>query len=175
MASQYSANEMCAEAPNTYQVIVKNKMFSNAGRLKVNMGNIYLKQRNYSKAIKFYQIALDQIPSVHKEMRIKIMQNIGVTFIKTGQGASLVAQWLRICLPMRGTRVRALVWEDPTYRGATKPVRHNYWACASGYCAPQWEAATVRGTRTAMKSGPHLPQLEKAHAQKRRPNTVKNK
>ncbi|XP_023386483.1 intraflagellar transport protein 88 homolog [Pteropus vampyrus] len=55
------------------------------GRLKVNMGNIYLKQRNYSKAIKFYRMALDQIPSVHKEMRIKIMQNIGVTFIKTGQ------------------------------------------------------------------------------------------
>lgn len=33
------------------------------------MGNIYLKQRNYSKAIKFYRMALDQIPSVHKEMR----------------------------------------------------------------------------------------------------------
>ena len=29
-------------------------------------------------------------------------------------GASLVAQWLRICLPMQGTWVRALVWEDPT-------------------------------------------------------------
>ncbi|XP_045044013.1 intraflagellar transport protein 88 homolog isoform X2 [Desmodus rotundus] len=85
LASQYSANEMYAEALNTYQVIVKNKMFTNAGRLKVNMGNIYLKQRNYSKAIKFYRMALDQIPSVHKEMRIKIMQNIGVTFIKTGQ------------------------------------------------------------------------------------------
>ena len=41
-------------------------------------------------------------------------------------GASLVAQWLRICLPMQGTRVRALVWEDPTCRGATRPVSHNY-------------------------------------------------
>ena len=45
---------------------------------------------------------------------------------KTEWGASLVAQWLRICLPMQGTRVRALVREDPTCRGATKPVRHNY-------------------------------------------------
>ena len=44
--------------------------------------------------------------------------------------ASLVAQWLRIRLPMQGTRVRALVREDPTCRGATKPVHHNYWACA---------------------------------------------
>ena len=54
-------------------------------------------------------------------------------------GASLVAQWLRICLPMQGTRVRALVWEDPTCRGAARPVSHNYWACASGACAPQQE------------------------------------
>ena len=38
--------------------------------------------------------------------------------------ASLVAQWLRIHLPVQGTRVRALVWEDPTCRGATKPVSH---------------------------------------------------
>ena len=53
--------------------------------------------------------------------------------------ASLVAQWLRIHLPMQGTRVRALVWEDPTCRGATRPVSHNYWACASGACAPQQE------------------------------------
>ena len=40
-------------------------------------------------------------------------------------GASLVAQWLRVCLPMQGTRVRALVWEDPTCRGVTRPVSHN--------------------------------------------------
>ena len=31
---------------------------------------------------------------------------------------------------MQGTRVWALVQEDPTGRGATKPVRHSYWACA---------------------------------------------
>ena len=45
---------------------------------------------------------------------------------KSSSGASLVAQWLRVCLPMQGTRVRALVWEDPTCHGATGPVSHNY-------------------------------------------------
>ena len=45
---------------------------------------------------------------------------------KNQKGASPVAQWLRICLPMQGTRVRALVREDPTCHGATKPVSHNY-------------------------------------------------
>ena len=48
------------------------------------------------------------------------------TPIKTYGWASLVAQWLRICLLMQGTRVRALVWEDPTCHGAAGPVSHNY-------------------------------------------------
>ena len=42
-------------------------------------------------------------------------------------------------------------------------------------CSAAREAVMVRGPRTVMKSGPHLPQLEKALAQKRRPNTTKNK
>ena len=45
---------------------------------------------------------------------------------KTTSRASLVVQRLRIRLPVQGTRVPALVREDPTCHGATKPVRHNY-------------------------------------------------
>ena len=41
-----------------------------------------------------------------------------------GTRTSLVAQWLGICLPMQGTWDRALVWENSTCRGATKPVCH---------------------------------------------------
>ena len=59
--------------------------------------------------------------------------------LKKHSRASLVAQWLSVCLPMQGTRVWALVWEDPTCRGAAGPVSHNYWASASGACAPQQE------------------------------------
>ena len=42
-------------------------------------------------------------------------------------------------------------------------------------CPAVGGAAIMRGPRTAMKSGPRLPQLEKALAQKLRPNTAKNK
>ena len=42
-------------------------------------------------------------------------------------------------------------------------------------CSATGEATMVRGPRTAMKSGPRSPQLEKALAQRRRPNTAKNK
>ena len=41
-------------------------------------------------------------------------------------------------------------------------------------CSAAGEATIVRGPRTAMKSGPRLPQLEKALAQKRRPNIAIN-
>ena len=37
-------------------------------------------------------------------------------------GTSLVVQWLRIRLPMQGTRVQALAQKDPTCRGATEPT-----------------------------------------------------
>ena len=42
-------------------------------------------------------------------------------------------------------------------------------------CSATREATIVRGPCTAMKSGPHLPQLEKALVQKQRPNTARNK
>ena len=62
----------------------------------------------------FYEANITLIPKPKTPQKNKIT------------GASLVAQWLRICLPIQGTRVRALVWEDPTCRGATRPVTHNY-------------------------------------------------
>ena len=40
-----------------------------SGRLKVNMGNLYFKQRNYGRAVKYYRMALDQVPNTHKNMR----------------------------------------------------------------------------------------------------------
>ena len=69
----------------------------------------------------------DDGPHPEQEELSSPMTEPSVThFINTWTRASLVAQWLRICLLMQGTRVRALVWEDPTCRGATRPVSHNY-------------------------------------------------
>ena len=89
-------------------------------------------------------------------------------------GASLVAQWLRIHLPMQGTRVRALVREDPTCRGSTKPVCHNYWACALepgshnywAHVPPLLKLARLEpvlcNKRSHRVRNPHLSQLEKS-------------
>ena len=103
---------------------------------------------------------------------------------------------------MQGTQVRALVQEDPTCRGATKTVHHNYWACAlestsHNYWAHEPQLLSPRATTTEARTpstrapqqqeppqwearapqqrvAPRLPQLENARAQQR-PNAAKNK
>ena len=57
--------------------------------------------------------------------RRTLVETVELFLIKTYLRASLVAQWLRICLLMQETRVRALVWEDPTCCGAAGPVSHS--------------------------------------------------
>ena len=44
-AVQQEACEMYADAIKTYSDIVKNKNYAAANRLRVNMGNIYFKQK----------------------------------------------------------------------------------------------------------------------------------
>ena len=56
-----------------------------------------------------------------------------ITILETVHNLKLMMDlwWqVKIHLPMQGTRIRSLVQEDPTCRGATKPVYHNYWVCA---------------------------------------------
>lgn len=60
---------MYDEALNTYSLVVKNKQYPQAGRLRVNMGNIYFEQKKYSSAVKLYRMALDQIPNTGSDMR----------------------------------------------------------------------------------------------------------
>ena len=80
---------------------------------------------------------------------------------------SLVAQWLRICLPMQGTQVWSLVREDPTCHGATNPVRHNYWTCVPHLLKPARFRACARQQET-------LPQWEARAPQRRVGPTRRN-
>ncbi|ESO03760.1 hypothetical protein HELRODRAFT_79910 [Helobdella robusta] len=82
LANQQAANNMDNEAIATFQSLVKNKTFSHSGRLKVNIGNIHFKMRQYDKAVKFYKMALDQVSNEYKNMNTKIKQNICVAYVK---------------------------------------------------------------------------------------------
>ena len=65
-----------------------------------------------------------------------------------GKWTSLVVQWMTDRLPMHGTRVRSLVWEDSTCCRATGPTCHNHWAL-------QAATAEARPPRACAPEGNH--------------------
>ena len=97
-----------------------------------------------------------------------------------GFRTSLVAQWVRICLPMQGTQVWSLIHEDSHHPGATKPMGRNCWAHAlEPACCTclepvlhMREDTAMRSLCTKTESSPHTPQLEKACMKQRRPSAA---
>ena len=166
--------------------------------LKVTYGMIlFIKQVNLGNSLAVQWLGLCASTNMLHSRVVRPKKKRG-KFIETESrwvGTSLVAQWLRIRLPMQGKRVRALVREDPTCRGATKPVRHNYWACALEPASHNYWARVPQLLKPAclepvllkkrthhnekpvhrMKSRRHSLELEKARAQQQRPTTAKNK
>ena len=69
--------------------------------------------------------------------------------------ASLVVQWLRICLAMQGTLVQSLVQEDPICHGASSP----------GTAITEPLLLNKRNPCTKLESSSCLVQLEKDHMQ----------
>ena len=55
---------------------------------------------------------------------------------------------------MQETRVWALAWEDPTCRGATKPMRHNYWAHVPQLVNPERLEPVLRNKRSHRNEKP---------------------
>ena len=83
-------------------------------------------------------------------------------FLKSGQRASLVIQWLGVSLALQGTPVQPLVQEDPTEQPSpcatvTEPMRCNCWSPrVLGPMFTTREAAAVRSPHTATGEQPLL-------------------
>eukprot|EP00727_Mastigamoeba_balamuthi_P005601 m51a1_g1660 putative intraflagellar transport protein 88 homolog (724) ;mRNA; f:371243-373940 len=85
LACQFEANKMYDEAIKTYKFIVSQKHYVQAGRLRINIGNIYYEQEKFPEAVKQYKMALDQLPLTAKELRFKVERNIANAYIRTGR------------------------------------------------------------------------------------------
>ena len=95
-------------------------------RCPSNLLSIFIYVPINNKAVYICFLRIYKYINININIHIHIYIYIYIYIYITHIGTSLVVQWLRICLPMQGTRVRALVREDPTCCGATKPMRHNY-------------------------------------------------
>lgn len=104
LATCFHALKMYPEALAQYAAISKNKSFNQSGRLRVNMGNIYFEQGKYTSAIKMYRMALDQIGNHNNDIRLKIMRNVGVSFIKMGQYQEAITSFESIAEGNRDSR-----------------------------------------------------------------------
>ena len=82
LAALLLESKQYTEALNTYSLIVKNKQYAQAGRLRVNMGNIHFEQKKYDLAIKNYNMAIDSTTQQNKEMKLKIKKNVGLALVK---------------------------------------------------------------------------------------------
>lgn len=82
LANMYHSNNLHQEAINSYTIILKNKQYPQASRLRVNMGNIYFEQKKYDMAIKNYNMAIDSTTQQNKEMKLKIKKNVGLALVK---------------------------------------------------------------------------------------------
>ncbi|KAL0224471.1 hypothetical protein P9112_003861 [Eukaryota sp. TZLM1-RC] len=90
LANCYEKAELYHEALQTYNQIIDNKRYAHATRLKVNIGNIYYKQEDFEMAVRCYRMALDQVSSLCKSVRLHIMRTIGITFIKMNRWSDAV-------------------------------------------------------------------------------------
>ena len=68
---------------------------------------------------------------------------------------------------MQGTQALSLVREDPTCHGATKPVRHNYWAHVPQLLSPRATTTGAHVPRARALQQEKPPQWE-AHAPQQR-------
>jgi intraflagellar transport protein 88 len=125
LANMYHVNGLHQEALNSYTIILKNKQYPQASRLRVNMGNIFFEQKKYDQAIKMYNMALDSTPSHNKEMKLKIKKNVGLALVKQkrfGKGIEVyedimndqpdfdVGFNLIVCLYSLGEREKMRTW-----------------------------------------------------------------
>jgi intraflagellar transport protein 88 len=85
LASAYEANGMLDEALTAYTYLTKQRgQHLLTSCVRINMGNVYYAQSDFSSAIKMFKMALDQIRKDESSLTHKIFRSIGNSFFRLG-------------------------------------------------------------------------------------------
>ena len=85
LAKIYEENKRYDKATETYESLIKQKRFKEyTSQLRINIGNLLCLKESYPHAIRMYQMALDHTKHEEKELKSKILRNIGNAFLKYG-------------------------------------------------------------------------------------------
>ena len=87
--------------------VYSNTILPQEARRKSQINNVTL----HIKELEKEEQTKPKVSRRKEIIKIRVERNEIKTYT---MGTSLVAQWLRICLPMQGTRVQSLVLEDLT-------------------------------------------------------------
>ncbi|KAL0229948.1 hypothetical protein PCE1_003512 [Barthelona sp. PCE] len=82
LANALELNEIYSEAIETYSILARNREFAHSARLRLNIGNIYFKQKQYKNSLKMYTMALDNVPPSAIMARSAVLKNIGICQLK---------------------------------------------------------------------------------------------
>ena len=85
LATAYEANDMPDDAIKTYTYLATQRGNPFTGRLRINMGNVHYRQKQYPSAIRMYKMALDQMRKDEKSTVHRIRRNIGNAYFRMGQ------------------------------------------------------------------------------------------
>ena len=86
LANTYARCQLHGEALNTYGILIKNKQYPQAQRLRVNIGALHFAAGDYQAAVKAFRMGIDHLSAIGmRELRARVMGNIAVCFLKLGQ------------------------------------------------------------------------------------------
>ena len=153
------------EIENLNRMITSNKIESVNNNLPTNKSTRPPTSLNFIKHLRINQSFSNSFKKKNK--RREHFQNGFIRpvlpWYQNETRTSLEVQWSQTCLPMQGTLVWSLVWEDPTRCRATKSVRHNCWAHEPwSPRATRRETAAMRACAQQLVSSSRWPQLEKS-------------
>jgi intraflagellar transport protein 88 len=99
LAVVYEKNGMSQEAIETYSFLLKQKRYESfLMRIRVNMGNLYKSEQNYTQAIKNYRMALDQTTREDKLLRFRIHRVIGNILVETGKLQDAILEYEAVAM-----------------------------------------------------------------------------